>query len=114
MNILTTATGGGTDAAFAGAKSKAAVLEGMGLSGDGAHSNNAEYNSNHPNMNNNLKDQLKMNGQLKLNLSPLFNAQKPNPVNGKVEIKGFHEEFMARLDEFSQSWRMAAMAEKKF
>ena len=43
MNILTTATGGGTDAAFAGAKSKAAVLEGMGLSGDGAHSNNAEY-----------------------------------------------------------------------
>lgn len=78
------------------------------------NSNNAEYNNNHPNMNNNLKDQLKMNGQLKLNLSPLFNAQKPNPVNGKVEIKGFHEEFMARLDEFSQSWRMAAMAEKKF
>ncbi|OTG69617.1 glutamate carboxypeptidase [Acinetobacter sp. ANC 4470] len=43
MNVLTTATGGGTDAAFAGLKSKAAVLEGMGLSGDGAHSNNAEY-----------------------------------------------------------------------
>ena len=57
---------------------------------------------------NNFKD------QLKLNLGPLFNAQKPNPINGKVEIKGFHEEFMARLDEFSQSWRTAAMAEKKF
>jgi len=64
--------------------------------------------------NNNFKDQMKNSGQLKLNLSPLFNAQKPNPTNGKIEIKGFHEEFMARLDEFSQSWRMAAMAEKKF
>lgn len=36
-------TGGGTDAAFAGLKSKAAILEGVGLSGDGAHSSNAEY-----------------------------------------------------------------------
>jgi glutamate carboxypeptidase len=36
-------SGGGTDAAFAGLNSKAAILEGMGLSGDGAHSNNAEY-----------------------------------------------------------------------
>lgn len=63
---------------------------------------------------NNFKDQMKFNGQLKLNLSPLFNAQKPNPNNGKIEIKGFHEEFMSRLDEFSQSWRTAAMLEKKF
>lgn len=79
--------------------------------------NNANLHTNtniNANTNNNLKEQLIQNGQLKLNLSPLFNAQKPNPVNGKVEIKGFHEEFMARLDEFSQSWRMAAMAEKKF
>lgn len=43
MTVLTTATGGGTDAAFAGSQSKAAVIEGMGVSGDGAHSSNAEY-----------------------------------------------------------------------
>ncbi|MDY6458138.1 M20/M25/M40 family metallo-hydrolase [Acinetobacter faecalis] len=43
LNVLSTATGGGTDAAFAGLRSKAAVIEGMGLSGDGAHSTNAEY-----------------------------------------------------------------------
>jgi glutamate carboxypeptidase len=43
MNVLSTATGGGTDAAFAGMRSKAAVIEGMGLSGGGAHSTNAEY-----------------------------------------------------------------------
>lgn len=30
------------------------------------------------------------------------------------EGPGFHEEFMARLDEFSLSWRKAAMEEKKF
>lgn len=78
------------------------------------NSGNFANNCNNPTNNGNLKEQLKQNGQLKLNLSPLFNAQKPNPLNGKVEIKGFHEEFMARLDEFSQSWRLAAMAEKKF
>ncbi len=44
---------------------------------------------------------------LKLNLSPLDFKKCEN-------ITGFHEEFMGRLDEFSQSWRMAAMAEKKF
>lgn len=43
LKVLATATGGGTDAAFAGMESKAAVIEGMGLSGDGAHSTNAEY-----------------------------------------------------------------------
>lgn len=43
LSVLKTATGGGTDAAFAGMQSKAAVIEGMGLSGDGAHSSNAEY-----------------------------------------------------------------------
>ena len=37
------ATGGGTDAAFAALKAKGAVVEGMGLSGFGAHSNDAEY-----------------------------------------------------------------------
>lgn len=43
LTVSLTPTGGGTDAAFAGVKSKAAVIEGMGLSGDGAHSTNAEY-----------------------------------------------------------------------
>ncbi|MBU3847416.1 MAG: M20/M25/M40 family metallo-hydrolase [Candidatus Acinetobacter avistercoris] len=43
LKVSTTPTGGGTDAAFAGLKSKAAVIEGMGLSGDGAHSDTAEY-----------------------------------------------------------------------
>jgi glutamate carboxypeptidase len=35
--------GGGTDAAFAAMKTSAPVLEGLGLLGDGAHSNGAEY-----------------------------------------------------------------------
>lgn len=43
LNVAERATGGGTDAAFAGLKSKGAVVEGMGLSGFGAHSNDAEY-----------------------------------------------------------------------
>lgn len=43
MTIVDVASGGGTDAAFAGLKSKAAVVEGMGLTGYGAHSNDAEY-----------------------------------------------------------------------
>ncbi|WP_298279701.1 M20/M25/M40 family metallo-hydrolase [uncultured Bradyrhizobium sp.] len=43
LNVAERATGGGTDAAFAGLKTKGAVVEGMGLSGFGAHSNDAEY-----------------------------------------------------------------------
>lgn len=43
LQVLEAATGGGTDAAFAALKSKGAVIEGMGLSGFGAHSNDAEY-----------------------------------------------------------------------
>lgn len=30
------------------------------------------------------------------------------------EFLGFHDEFMARLQEFSLSWRQAAMNERKF
>ena len=37
------ASGGGTDAAFAALQTDAPVIEGMGLQGFGAHSNNAEY-----------------------------------------------------------------------
>ncbi len=43
LKVLEAATGGGTDAAFAALKTRGAVIEGMGLSGYGAHSNNAEY-----------------------------------------------------------------------
>lgn len=43
MKVMDKATGGGTDAAFAALKAKGGVIEGFGLSGYGAHSNNAEY-----------------------------------------------------------------------
>ncbi|WP_436075237.1 M20/M25/M40 family metallo-hydrolase [Acidovorax delafieldii] len=43
LNVVEKTTGGGTDAAFAALKTKGAVVEGMGLSGYGAHSNDAEY-----------------------------------------------------------------------
>jgi glutamate carboxypeptidase len=43
MKVVDVASGGGTDAAFAALKSKGAVVEGMGLSGFGAHSNDSEY-----------------------------------------------------------------------
>jgi len=43
LKVLDVATGGGTDAAFAAVKTMAPVIEGFGLSGYGAHSNDAEY-----------------------------------------------------------------------
>ena len=43
MTIADVATGGGTDAAFAALQTKGAVVEGFGLIGFGAHSNDAEY-----------------------------------------------------------------------
>jgi glutamate carboxypeptidase len=43
MKVLEVATGGGTDAAFAALQARGAVLEGFGLSGFGAHSNDAEF-----------------------------------------------------------------------
>jgi glutamate carboxypeptidase len=43
IGVQTTAPGGGTDAAFAALETKAAVIEGFGLRGFGAHSNDAEY-----------------------------------------------------------------------
>ena len=43
MKVYDVATGGGTDAAFAALQSKGGVIEGFGLSGFGAHSNDAEY-----------------------------------------------------------------------
>jgi glutamate carboxypeptidase len=43
LKVLDIASGGGTDSAFAALKTTAAVIEGFGLSGYGAHSNDAEY-----------------------------------------------------------------------
>ena len=43
LKVFDVANGGGTDAAFAALKTTAAVIEGFGLSGYGAHSNDAEY-----------------------------------------------------------------------
>ena len=43
LDVQTAAPGGGTDAAFAALDTKAAVLEGFGLRGFGAHSDAAEY-----------------------------------------------------------------------
>ena len=43
LKVLDVPTGGGTDAAFAAVKARGPVIEGLGLSGAGSHSNNAEY-----------------------------------------------------------------------
>ena len=43
IDVRDRATGGGTDAAFAGLRPKGGVLESFGLRGFGAHSNDAEY-----------------------------------------------------------------------
>jgi glutamate carboxypeptidase len=43
LEIRAVATGGGTDAAFAGLRPKGGVLESFGLRGFGAHSNDDEY-----------------------------------------------------------------------
>ena len=43
IRVLDRATGGGTDAAFAGLRPKGGVLESFGLRGFGAHSNDDEY-----------------------------------------------------------------------
>ena len=43
LRISTEGSGGATDAALAALETKAPVIEGLGLLGDGAHSNDAEY-----------------------------------------------------------------------
>ena len=43
LRVTTEGQGGATDAAIAALESKAAVIEGLGLQGAGAHSNDAEY-----------------------------------------------------------------------
>jgi glutamate carboxypeptidase len=43
LKVATVSTGGGTDAAFAGLQAKGPVVEGFGLRGFGAHTNDNEY-----------------------------------------------------------------------
>jgi glutamate carboxypeptidase len=43
MQVAEVATGGGTDASFAAIQARGPVIEGLGLTGFGAHSNDAEY-----------------------------------------------------------------------
>jgi glutamate carboxypeptidase len=43
LRVATVSTGGGTDAAFAGLKARGPVVEGFGMRGFGAHSNDNEY-----------------------------------------------------------------------
>jgi glutamate carboxypeptidase len=43
LRVSTEGSGGATDAALAALETKAPVIEGLGLLGDGAHSNDAEY-----------------------------------------------------------------------
>ncbi len=43
LEVLESATGGGTDAAYASQRAKGAVIESFGLQGFGAHSDDAEY-----------------------------------------------------------------------
>jgi glutamate carboxypeptidase len=43
LQVSTEGSGGATDAALAALETKAPVIEGLGLLGDGAHSNDAEY-----------------------------------------------------------------------
>lgn len=52
--------------------------------------------------------------QFKLDLTKVnnYNNKNQNP-NQNDEIVGFHQEFMAKLNEFSESWRDAALHERK-
>ena len=66
----------------------------------------------------NLKPELK--NKLKLDLTLLRNPLKikqdtrfRNAVSQDEAPIGFHEEFMSKLEEFSLSWRQAAMMERK-
>ena len=59
--VVERVTGGGADAAFAALNARGTVVEGMGLSGYGAHSNNAEY----------------------VQSTPSFRARVPDPREGQ-------------------------------
>jgi len=51
---------------------------------------------------------------LKLDLSKVNNLAVGNGnMKENEQIVGFHQEFMSRMNEFSESWRDAAMKERK-
>ena len=93
-----------------------------GVMGSHAHNNSMVGNSPIDNKEflvnlNNISNQLNMNNsgsQPKMNLKLNLNGIN-NHVDGKEhdsKVVGFHQEFMSRLDEFSESWRQAALKEK--
>ena len=63
-----------------------------------------------------------LKNKLKLDFTSLQNKTQIQPKMPGLKIQGmpkmdapvgFHEEFMARIDEFSLSWRQAAQKERK-
>ena len=60
----------------------------------------------------NTSTQKKLQNGFKLDLSKV-NNNGPGNIKNKEEVVGFHQEFMSKINEFSQSWRDAAMNERK-
>ena len=74
--------------------------------------NGANNNFSH-NQFENLKGRQKLDSsdKFKLNMGAVLQQQKRTEKEDPV---GFHQEFMAKIDDFSLSWRQAAMNERKF
>ena len=86
---------------------------------DGLPPMHPSVKSTHNNLNPALKKQLKLDltavrqkTHTNDSKAPSIDANGSNPAHEDQGL-GFHDEFMARLDEFSLSWRQAAMQEKK-
>lgn len=73
-----------------------------------------QKDKNKQNFKKNKSDGHKTQIGLKLDLTKVNNlANGGGQSSEKEEIVGFHQEFMSRLDEFSESWRDAAMNERR-
>ena len=66
---------------------------------------------NRANSQNTLKDKLKLDLSI---LNESTQNEMVDNTNNNKSLLGFHEEFMSKINEFSLSWRIAAMKEKKF
>ena len=88
---------------------------------DNKNSEDSEWDRIVTEENENMKPQNHNKPNLKLNLSRIAQSESVERVQSKNEYGsgfysepvGFHQEFMAKIDEFSLSWRQAAMKEKK-
>ena len=72
-----------------------------------------QKDKNKQNFKKNKSDGQKTQIGLKLDLTKVNNLGNGGQSTEKEEIVGFHQEFMSRLDEFSESWRDAAMNERR-